>query len=86
MQNYSFDGANCSNTNIELPTAKALREALHDLMLAQKKLDDAEKNVPDYTAQWDNADYTRNEAQTLIVASNAFEDALVASVQSRMTR
>ena len=83
MRDYSFDGKNAQHANVERPTAMALREAWEDLMLAQQELDEAQKKVPSYTAQWVNADYTRNQEQTFIVASNAFEDALVASVRAK---
>lgn len=80
---FSFDGEKQAEAQTERPTAKALREAWEDVVLAQKELDNATGRVPRYTAQWDNADYIRDEEQTLIIASNAFEDALVASVLAR---
>ena len=83
MQNYSFDGKNSAQVNVERPTAKVLREAWEDLTQAQQELVEAQGQVPNYTGQWDNADYTRDQEQTVIVASNAFEDALVASVRAR---
>lgn len=83
LHGYAFDGENAEKAHVERPTAKALREAWEDLLLAQKELAEAQEKVPSYTGQWNDADYTRDEEQTLIVASNAFEDALVASVRAK---
>ena len=82
--NYSFDGENAANRQTERFTAKAYREALEDLLLAKTNLENAQAKVPNYTGQWNDADYTRDEEQTLIAASHVFEDAMVASVMARM--
>lgn len=84
LRDYSFDGENAGKQQTERPTAKAYREAFEDLVLAKAQLEEAQSKVPSYTAQWDDADYTRDEEQTFIAASHAFEDAMVASVLARM--
>lgn len=84
LRDYSFDGTNEQPLQVERATAKALRQAWQDLMQAKHDLAEAQENIPSYTGQWDNADYVRNEQQTFIVASNAFEDALVASARASM--
>ncbi len=65
----------------ERTSAKNLRMALFDLLQAQKDLQEAEENIPSYTAQWSEEDYVRDQQQTLIAASHAFEQALIASVK-----
>ena len=88
LYNYAFDGEHSTNPQTERLTAKAFREALEDLLLAKTNLDDIRAKVPNLqrtgTGQWNDADYTRDEEQTLIAASHVFEDAMVASVMARM--
>lgn len=84
LRNYSLGGDNAANRQTERLTAQAYREAFEDLLLAKTNLENAQAKEPNYTGQWDNADYTRDEEQTLIAASHVFEDAMVASVMARM--
>lgn len=88
LSNYSLDGDNAANRQTERLTAQAYREAFEDLLLAKTNLDEMRARVPDLQRNgkgyWDDADYTRDEEQTLIAASHVFEDAMVASVMARM--
>ncbi len=79
LSEYSFDRETKGNSQTERPTAMALREAFEDVQKARL----AYEEVPNYTGQWRYADYVRDEEQTLIAASHAFEDAVVASVLAR---
>lgn len=79
LTGYSFDCEH-KTPKVERSTALALRNAFEDLLTAKKDLKKAMSEVPDYTGQWDDEDYYRNEAETLSAASNAFEDAVRASV------
>ncbi len=83
LSGYSFDRENSAHCQTERPTAVALREALEDMHAALQAYKTAQQAVPNYTGQWCRADYVRDEEQTLIAASHAFEDALVASVLAR---
>ena len=83
LSGYSFDRENSANSQEERPTAVALREAFVDLQAAREAYENAYENIPNYTGQWNNSDYVRDEEQTLIAASHAFEDALVSSVLAR---
>lgn len=84
LHGFSFRGE--STPVVERDTALALRQAFEDLQLAQTLLAQAQENIPSYTGQWNHADYVTNEMQTVVAASHAFEDALVASVLARMPR
>ena len=83
LSGYSFDRENVALSQKERPTALALREAFEDLQAARQAYEKAYENIPNYTGQWNNSDYVRDEEQTMIAASHAFEDALVASVLAR---
>lgn len=83
LSGYSFDRENSANSQKERPTALALREAFEDVQTARQAYDKAREEIPSYTGQWGDADYVRDEEQTLIAASHAFEDAVVASVLAR---
>lgn len=63
----------------------ALRHAFEDLQTAKALLEQAEESIPNYTGQWSDSDYVANEKQTVIAASHAFEDAVVASVLARLS-
>jgi Tfp pilus assembly protein PilF len=60
-------------------SANNLANALFDLITAKSDLDEAIKNVPSYTAQYDDAHFYRHEQKIFNKACNAYEDAVVAS-------
>ena len=83
LHGYSFEVEPEVPLSTERANALGLRHALEDLLTARLAYEQALQNVPRYTAQWNSVDYVRNEEQTLIAASHAFEDAVVASVLGR---
>lgn len=46
------------------PKAIEYAEAVCAMLQARMALDDAQKNVPNYTAQWRDSDYYSNEEET----------------------
>ena len=65
------------------PTALDLSTAFSAMLNANRDLAEAELNVPDYTGQWSTADYTAEAREAFNRATDAFEDAVVASVYAR---
>ena len=58
------------------------RVALEDLMQAQKDFADSMESMPDFPTSQEETLYCANEMQTLALASNAYEDAVRASMAS----
>jgi hypothetical protein len=65
------------------PSAQNLFDAFVAVQEAQAELDKIASKIPDYTGQWSDEDYTGEAENAVNRAMEAFEDALVASVQER---
>lgn len=61
-------------------TSGELGDALFLLISTRIALDKAKREVPDYTAQWSDADYYANEQEAYNRACDELEDAVLRSV------
>lgn len=68
QHDHSFDGK--AAPIVAQSGAHAVADAISNMLVARAELQVTQQNVPDYTGQWSDADYYRNEQATYDEACN----------------